>query len=663
MPLPLGLLAGASGLLGASGPSPYPVGLGQVLGAGLQQYLQYLPMEEEEKRRQGMQRTLEEISRVVAGAATKASAAGPGVVTRPAGGAGGRGTRAPTGTTYYDRIKASESGGRNIGSKTSSAFGPYQFINGTWEDLIARHPELGLTSEDRMRPEAQELAIRAHTADNAATLQQRLGRAPTLAELNTAHKLGADGALQALGADPATPLGKVIGDKALQANPAWRNLNVGQFLSLMGQQVGGGTGPALDALGGAPAGGDPTPTGGSTRDLLMQLYGPQTEGPRGLDAIDPQTAQILSLALQSPDLAPAALQATLQLATGGGRGGRGRGPDIPADIQTLLLAGIDPSSPQGQQWLAAKFGAAPKAEEQPGLVREAQFLYPGDPEGQRRFVEAARTRPLSTVSVTGEQESEFGKGVGKATAGRYEAIQAAAGSAIERLQQLDQFEALLSSGVTTGPGAPTVARISSIADAVLGSGTAERLGLPNAGPAGALQALGNQFALILRNPASGAGLPGAVSDRDLQFLKEAIPGLENSPAGNKLIIEGMRRLAQRQVDLARVSDDYLAEVAAAGEKPTPAGFNARIRQFAQENPLFGDDFKASAEAIKAEPQPNVLGAGAPAAALPSPAAVSSMSLDDLHALVNANPALLSDPKYAPVIEAKLGRRRGATVGY
>lgn len=72
------------------------------------------------------------------------------------------------------------------------------------------------------------------------------------------------------------------------------------------------------------------------------------------------------------------------------------------------------------------------------------------------------------------------------------------------------------------------------------------------GPAQATDAILKQLALKLRNPAGGEGMPGALSDKDREFLIAAIPGLNKAPDGNKQLLDIMMKLEQRKVDEAAI---------------------------------------------------------------------------------------------------------------
>lgn len=70
------------------------------------------------------------------------------------------------------------------------------------------------------------------------------------------------------------------------------------------------------------------------------------------------------------------------------------------------------------------------------------------------------------------------------------------------------------------------------------------------------KALSNQLALELRDPSSGAGMPGAMSDSDRAFLLEMAPNLGNTRESNVMLLEYMERIAKRQSDVARLASNY-----------------------------------------------------------------------------------------------------------
>lgn len=79
----------------------------------------------------------------------------------------------------------------------------------------------------------------------------------------------------------------------------------------------------------------------------------------------------------------------------------------------------------------------------------------------------------------------------------------------------------------------------------------------NAGITQAVIAGGNQLALYLRNPASGGGLTGNTSNKDLKFLLESIPGVSMTPEGFYLTLEIMKKKHQFAVDYQRAKAEEI----------------------------------------------------------------------------------------------------------
>lgn len=103
----------------------------------------------------------------------------------------------------------------NARARTSSATGLFQFVDGTWLDMVRRHGaehglgqyaaalSQGADAETRREilslrsdPEIAARMAGELARENAGTLQNQLGRAPTAGELYAAHVMGAGGAVR-----------------------------------------------------------------------------------------------------------------------------------------------------------------------------------------------------------------------------------------------------------------------------------------------------------------------------------------------------------------------------------------------------------------------------------------------------------------------------------
>lgn len=163
-------------------------------------------------------------------------------------------------------------------------------------------------------------------------------------------------------------------------------------------------------------------------------------------------------------------------------------------------------------------------------------------------------------------------------ADRFRAIQAASGNAREMLSMYDLAEQALNTGVRTGIGADAELSLRQIG-ATMGIGDVDKL-------AGGelIRAVQNRMALAMRNPDSGMGMPGAVSDRDIKFLKDSQIGIDRSPEGNRRMLEAFRAMEQRKLDVARLANEYVQR-----NGRLDAGFSDVVRDFAEKNPMFGQE--------------------------------------------------------------------------
>jgi hypothetical protein len=110
-------------------------------------------------------------------------------------------------TGYLRRLRTRESAGDdNARNPGSTASGRYQFLDGTWKDVV-NSPEgkaAGLTVEGKNDPGQQEIGVRILTAQNSQALTSA-GFAPNEKNLYLAHFLGAGGAVTFLRAMQSNP--------------------------------------------------------------------------------------------------------------------------------------------------------------------------------------------------------------------------------------------------------------------------------------------------------------------------------------------------------------------------------------------------------------------------------------------------------------------------
>jgi hypothetical protein len=181
--------------------------------------------------------------------------------------------------------------------------------------------------------------------------------------------------------------------------------------------------------------------------------------------------------------------------------------------------------------------------------------------------------PTSVVNLPGQEKAES-KAVGEFFGKTYADIQSAGALATNKINKVERLNTLLD-GVQTGKLTPLGVDLAS---------TAASLGFkidPKLGNKQAADALSKEMALELRNPSGGAGMPGALSNSDREFLMSMTPGLTSDPAGRKLISESMVKLAKRDQDVAKLARDYRKRKGSLDE-----GFYDELAKFSDANPLF-----------------------------------------------------------------------------
>lgn len=94
----------------------------------------------------------------------------------------------------------------------------------------------------------------------------------------------------------------------------------------------------------------------------------------------------------------------------------------------------------------------------------------------------------------------------------------------------------------------------------------------------AVRMVANQFALALRNPAGGEGMPGALSDRDLAFLTQSVPGLANTRGGNQIIVRTMIDMEQYKIAENAEAARYLQK------NKSTAGLAEHLQRWADRTP-------------------------------------------------------------------------------
>lgn len=140
---------------------------------------------------------------------------------------------------FVDQMRQVESGGNNNAKNPrSSATGPFQFTNGTWNGLMQQHPELGLTADGRTNPQQSEAAAKQLASDNIAYLLSKGVQNPTDGQAYLAHFAGAPTAANLIQANPNTPVSAIMSPQQIAANPFLRGMTAGGVQNWANNQMG-----------------------------------------------------------------------------------------------------------------------------------------------------------------------------------------------------------------------------------------------------------------------------------------------------------------------------------------------------------------------------------------------------------------------------------------
>lgn len=254
----------------------------------------------------------------------------------------------------------------------------------------------------------------------------------------------------------------------------------------------------------------------------------------------------------------------------------GAGTSTALSPQTQRLIGVIPRLGSGQKEVALKLLSNELDQSKlPDDVKKYLFAKSQDPNIGPYTDWTRENKRAGAINIVQTGEKEYEKQSAKDFAEMNRDMIKGAQSARMKLGTLSRLDQLLSDpSIYTGAGAQKLLSAKKMLKAA-------GVDVGDVSGPEAIQAIGNQFALELRNPAGGAGMPGALSDKDREFLQASVPGLGQTPEGNRKIVDYMKRVAQRSIDVERLRQDYVKKNGRLNE-----GFYRELENFSNSNPLF-----------------------------------------------------------------------------
>lgn len=179
------------------------------------------------------------------------------------------------------------------------------------------------------------------------------------------------------------------------------------------------------------------------------------------------------------------------------------------------------------------------------------------------------------IPLQSDEQKSYGDARAKGFAEQASGIQKTGQTGASMLRDLDELRTLYSDpNVAKGALAESFSGLKNI-------GASFGVDMKGLSSEQAAQAITNKMALAARSTADGGGMPGAMSDADRNFLKNLQPDLSKSPEGRLKIMDAMQKTAQRQLDVARLANEYEQQ-----NGRLDAGFDKVVRDYAAKNQMF-----------------------------------------------------------------------------
>ena len=188
------------------------------------------------------------------------------------------------------------------------------------------------------------------------------------------------------------------------------------------------------------------------------------------------------------------------------------------------------------------------------------------------------------ISIINQGKDALADALGKKDAERVDSLESNAQTAINALAEIDRMSAAIESGrFITGVFSDFRVFLARFADFVGASEETKEL-LGDAATSDTLDAAANRLAV------EAASNLGRITNMSLQFIRDSLPSLMRTPEGNRILLEVMRRKAEREIQLATLADEYIQRFSTLRPKDHKTYFQA-VRDLDQEDPIITDELR------------------------------------------------------------------------
>ena len=188
------------------------------------------------------------------------------------------------------------------------------------------------------------------------------------------------------------------------------------------------------------------------------------------------------------------------------------------------------------------------------------------------------------VSITEGGEREVVKQLGKLDAERVVKYEEDAQKAFRDLAEVDRMRSAIASGrFRTGVFSDARMFLARFADFVGASEETKNI-IGDAATADTLDAASARLAV------EAAQKLGRVTNMSLQFIRDSLPQLSRTPEGNKILLEVMERVAQRDIEIASLADEYIRKYNTLRPENDRTFFQA-LRDLEETDPVITDELR------------------------------------------------------------------------